>query len=75
MERNDETWANMTLQRSARVGQRNIWFYLIRTSIGSFHVVQWEEGPEIHEKIFRNSYDRADRFFENTVAKIVRCKM
>lgn len=76
MDRDNELWANLSLQRSARVGHRNIWFYLISTGIGNFGIVQWEDNEQmIHEKIFRESYDRAERYFEDTVGKIARCKM
>ena len=76
MNEHDELWANMYQQRSARVGHRNIWFYLIQTAIGNIGVVQWEDdGQMIHEKLFRESYDKAERYFEQTVSKIALGKM
>lgn len=76
MNGNDELWADMTLQRSARVGHRNIWFYHISTAIGNFYVVEWEADTlEIHDKIFREGYENAEKYFERTVAKIALGKM
>ena len=76
MNEHEELWANMYQQRTARVGNRNIWFYLIQTAIGNIGVVQWEdEGQAIHEKLFRESYDKAERCFEQTISKIALGKM
>ena len=76
MNEHEELWANMYQQRTARVGHRNIWLYLIQTAIGNIGVVQWEDdGQMIHEKLFRESYDKAERCFEQTVSKIALGKM
>lgn len=76
MDENFEHWAQLTQQRHNKLGHRNVWFYLISTSIGNIAVVDYEQPTqEIKRKMFEESYDKAERYFESVSAKIALGKL
>ena len=76
MNDNFEHWAQLYEQRHNKIGNRNVWLYLISTSIGNIAVVDYEEpGLEIKRKLFVEQYDKAEAYFETVSAKIVRGKL
>lgn len=69
-------WAELHLQRENIIDGRRIQFYLISTSIGNIAVVDYEAPTkEITRKLFQESYDKAEAYFESVCKKIVSGKM
>lgn len=76
MDENFEHWARLYEQRHNKIEQRNVWLYLISTSIGNIAVVDYEQPTqEIVRKIFDGSYEKAERYFENVSSKIALGKL
>lgn len=61
---NNELWANLYLQEHAIINGRNVWHYLVDTSIGQISIVQVEGRDEIHETVIRHYYDKAEKVFK-----------
>lgn len=76
MDENFEHWAQLHEQRHNKIGNRNVWLYLISTSIGNIAVVDYEKPFfGIKRKLFEEQYDKAEAYFETVSAKIVRGKL
>ena len=76
MDEKFEHWARLYEQRHNKIEQRNVWLYLISTSIGNIAVVDYEQPTqEIKRKMLEESYDKAERYFESVSAKIARGKL
>lgn len=73
----NELWAHLNLQEHAVINGRNIWLYLISTSIGNFAVVEYEKkgDPEIVSKIIENDYDKAVSYFQSICRKKIAGKI
>lgn len=71
-----ELTANLYRQRMNEINGRKVWFYLIASSIGNIGVVDYEEpGLEIKRKIFGDSYDKAERYFEKVCRQMISGKI
>ena len=72
----EDLWASLYLQRQNKIGNRNVWLYLIVSSIGNVAVVDYEmQGMEIKRKLFEDSYDKAEAYFEYISKKIISGKL
>lgn len=69
-----EHWANLYCQRENVINGRHVWLFLISTSIGNIAVVDYEgkDDPAITRKLFCESYEKAERYFESVCTKKVR---
>lgn len=53
------------LQEHATIYGHQIFHYLIASTIGNIHIVQYEgKGMELHETIVMNDYSRAEKLFK-----------
>lgn len=73
----DELWASLYLQRSSVIDGRNVWLYLITSSIGNIAVVDYEVAGErnIKRKMFEEHYDDAEKYFETVSRKMLSGKL
>ena len=72
----EDLFAELHIQRQNYINRRNVWLYLLSSSIGNIAVVDYEQpGLEIKRKLFIESYDKAEAYFETVCHKIVSGKM
>ena len=72
----NELWANINLQNHSMINGRNVWHYLISTSIGNFSIVEYEQpSKEIKRFIFNESYEDAEKKYESLVIGIIKGKV
>lgn len=72
---NNELWANLYLQEHAIINGRNVWHYLVDSSIGQINIIQ-AEGKDlmIHETITYNNYDKAEKLFKKRCQEMLNGK-
>ena len=71
-----DPWAKLYLQRQNKIGNRNVWLYLISSAIGNFAVVDYEmPGMEIKRRLFEENYDKAESYFESVSRRMVSGKL
>lgn len=62
----NELWAQMYQQEHATIHGHGVWHYLVDTSIGQIHVVEYEaRGMEMITKIVLNDNGKAERLFKS----------
>lgn len=72
----EDLFAELHIQRQNYINGRNVWLYLLSSSIGNIAVVDYEQpGLEIKRKLFDENYDKAEAYFEAVCHKIVSGKM
>ena len=64
------------IMRQAKVDGRNAWHYLFQSTIGDLHIVQHEVQGEMNivDDYMGWSNDKADKKFEQLVARMIRGK-
>lgn len=68
--------ATVYTQMENIINGRHIWLYLIATPIGNIAVVDYEQPTkEIKRKLFNESYEKAEAYFESVCKKIVSGKL
>ena len=72
----EDLFASLYIQKQNYINGRNVWLYLLSTSIGNIAVVDYEQpGLEIKRKLFIESYDKAESYFDTVCHRIVSGKM
>ena len=68
--------AEVYTQEHATIYGRNVWHYLVDTTIGQIHIVQFEaKGFEITTKMYFNRNDLAEREFKRCCNGILNLKI
>jgi hypothetical protein len=58
----NELWANLYLQRESNINGHSVFHYLISTSIGNIHIVEYEDkGMELKRFIIEEDNDKAEQ--------------
>lgn len=64
--------AIMSLAEHATIYGHNIWHYLIDTSIGEIHVVEFEtKDMSLERKIFDGNKQKAENYFKKTAKELL----
>ena len=72
---NEELWSKLYLQNHAEINGREIFHYLIQTSIGNFNVVEYETpSKEIKRFMLDEDYEGAERKFKACCAWVMKGK-
>ena len=72
----NELFARMFQQNHANIKDRNVWHYLIDSSIGQINIVQYEAASkEITEFFIPHNYDKAEKKFNSLCKAILNGKI
>lgn len=65
-------WSTMSVAEHATIYGHNIWHYLIDTSIGEIHVVEFEtKDMSLERKIFDGNKQKAENYFKKTARELL----
>lgn len=72
----EELWAKLYCQKQNLINGRNVWLYLVSSSVGNISIVDYEEtGLEIKRKIYEEHYEDAEKYFDSICRKILAGKL
>lgn len=73
---NNELWVNINLQNHSMVNGRNVWHFLISSSIGNFAIVDYEQSnKKVKRFIFNEDYEASEKKYESLIIGIIKGKV
>lgn len=69
----EERTTGFFTQQESKINGHGVWHYLIDTTIGQFHVVEWEsDAMQIERAIIDNDNDAAEKKFKRVCQQLIK---